>query len=377
MNLHIFHDDKFTNGGIEQFENYFPKQNIYILLLYNDKTPKYTISHPDILIFHIRDKNLVLKIREVVGEKNVKNLFIHYLDTFKASITSKILSQNSTLKVYWIFYGGDLYDYLSKYHQYDIIDDKSIQKTTVKESIVKTIKYLLWFGWTPKAGMDRFFKRLDFFCFWNEFDYELFKSKTKSNANYKNFVYINALGDSNFPTTQKSNTIMINHSASITGNHSFVLDSIKSLPLKENNYNLLLPLSYGNENYANEIEIYAKNNIITDITSLRSFMPLNEYQNLLSTVKIAIFGMRRQEAAGNIFQLINMGTKVFLREENTLLQWLRKRDFIVFSLENEYDELSNLDGLFDDQIQHNKDCYKKVFNDKIFTEMMHNLMITD
>lgn len=65
MNLHIFHDDKFTNGGIEQFEKYFPKQNIYIILLYNDRVPKYTLSTSEILIFHIRDKDLVGTIREI------------------------------------------------------------------------------------------------------------------------------------------------------------------------------------------------------------------------------------------------------------------------------------------------------------------------
>ncbi len=375
MNLHIFHDDKFTNGGIEQFEKYFPKQNIYIILLYNDRVPKYTLSTSEILIFHIRDKDLVGTIRDIISSMNVHNLFIHYLDTFKASITSKILLKE--LKLYWIFYGGDLYDYLTKYRKYDIIDDDQLKKKGIKESFIKIIKYLIWFGWTPKSGIDRFFKRLDYFCFWNEFDYALFKDNINSNAKYKNFIYINALGNAKFPASDKSNTIMINHSASITGNHLFILDYIKNLPLKERQYNILIPLSYGDKNYANDIITIANKTFETDITSLQSFMPLDDYQKLLSTVKIAIFGMRRQEAAGNVFQLINMGTKVFLREENTLLQWLKKRGFIVFSLENQYNELSSLTGLSDEEIQHNRSCYEEVFNDNSFDEMMHNLMITD
>lgn len=377
MNLHIFHDDKFTNGGIEQFEKYFPEQNIYIILLYNDDKPKYQITHPDVLIFHIRDKKLTKNIREIIDKKNVKKLFVHYLDTYKASITTKVLAHNSAIKLYWIFYGGDLYDYLTKYHEYDIIDDRSINKISTKESLIKIIKYLLWFGMTPKKGMDLFFQRLNYFCFWNEFDYELFQSKIKCKAKYKDFIYINALGNSNFPSTQKSNTIMINHSASMSGNHIFVLDYIKKLPLKDKQFNLLLPLSYGNGDYANQVETHANDNLLVEITSLRTFMPINEYQNLLSSVKIAIFGMRRQEAAGNIFQLINMGTKVFLREENTLLQWLRKRGFIVFSLENDFDELANLTGLTTEQIQHNKDCYATVFSAAHYENMMQNLMITD
>lgn len=373
MNIHIFHDDKFTNGAIEQFEKFYPDQNIYIVLLYNSTTLQFTNPNPKIITFHIRDRSIIKSLGQIISTNNATNLFVHYLDTYKASITLKVLNQHP-LKFYWIFYGGDLYDYLSRYHQYDILDNKSFQKNTFKEDLIKNIKYLLWFGWTTKYALKKAFERLDYFCFWNEYDFDLFHSKVKSNAKHKNFIYYNALGNPDFPMVQKKNKLMINHSASPSGNHHYIIDEIRALKLKESNYSILLPLSYGDKFYADTIVEKAKSTMTCEIEALRNFMPLSEYQTLLAEVKIAIFGMKRQEAAGNIFQLLNMGAKVFLRKENTLFHWLKKRDFIVFSLEDDFSELQQLEELSSQQIEHNRDAYKKTFNDSVYKEMMDQLV---
>ena len=376
MNIHIFHDDKFTNGAIEQFEKYYPGQNIYIVLLYNSTQLKFTNPNLKIKTFHIRDNGIVQQIGQIISSNKGENLFVHYLDTYKASISLKILAKY-TLKFYWIFYGGDLYDYLSRYKQYDILDHRSLKKNTFKKDLLKNIKYLLWFGWTTKSAMEKAYKKLDYFCFWNEYDYTLFTSKVETNARHKDFIYYNALGNPEYPLVEKKNTIMVNHSASPSGNHFFVLETLKNLALQQQNYTVLLPLSYGDKAFADKIVESAYTTLSCDIKTLRNFIPLGDYQQILSEVKIAIFGMKRQEAAGNIFQLLNMGAKVFLRKENTLLHWLRKRDFMVYSLEDDIEELAQLTGLTDKQIAHNRSCYTKTFNNTVYKEMMDKLLYNE
>lgn len=376
-NIHIFHDDKFTNGAIEQFEKFYPNENVYIVLLYNSSTLQFTNPNEKIRMFHIRDKNIVAQIGGIISTSQATNLFVHYLDTYKASITLKILTKYPALNFYWIFYGGDLYDYLSRYKKYDILDNKSSKKNTFKEDLIKNIKYLLWFGWTTKQAMEKAFKRLDYFCFWNEYDFELFHNNVVTSAKYKDFIYYNALGNPDYPVVAKKNSVMVNHSASPSGNHFFVLDILKKLPLQEHSYSVLLPLSYGDKLFADKIEQKALTSLTCDVKALREFMPLADYQQILSEVSIAIFGMRRQEAAGNIFQLLNMGAKVFLRQDNTLFHWLRKRDFLVFSLEEDQQELAKLAGLSDKQIAHNRSCYTKTFNNTVYQEMMDKLVDND
>lgn len=373
MNIHLFHDDKFTNGAIEQFERFYPDQNRYIVLLYNTTELTFTAPHKNMITYPIRDKKIVSKMIEIISTSQMDNLFVHYLDPYKASITLKVLAKQK-LNFYWIFYGADLYEYLTKYHQYDILDHRIKRKKNNSNSLIKDLKYLLWFGWTTKGAMKKAFKKLDYFCFWNEYDYKLFRSKVESTARHKNFIYYNALGNPDFPLVEKKNIMMINHSASPSGNHFHIFDTLKGIDLVTKAFKILLPLSYGNKTYIDAIEHTAKSSLDAEIISLRDFMPLNKYQATLAEVKIAIFGMRRQEAAGNIFQLLNMGAKVFLRTDNTLFKWLKERNFIVFSLEDDFSELQELNGLSIEQIEHNRKCYAMTFNPTVYKEIMLNLI---
>src|SRR5690606_35773841 len=104
-NLHIIHDDKFTDGAIEQFEKYYPGQNIYVVLLNDGNKLKFTTANSLLSIYQIRSTDLKKNIQDTIRSHGVKNLFIHYLDNFKAGISDKILSLFS-LKFYWVFYGG-------------------------------------------------------------------------------------------------------------------------------------------------------------------------------------------------------------------------------------------------------------------------------
>jgi len=375
MNIHILHDDKFTNGAIQQFEQFYPEQNLYIVLLYDKPDLIYTSPNDKLIRLHIRDRKLTQKLNNLIKQNPVvKNLFVHYLDSFKAAIAVRLIKKNR-LNFYWIFYGGDLYDFLIRHLQYDIYDDKQyLQKTPMLSEFVKKVKYLIWFGMTPKKVLLSAFQEVDFFCFWNEYDFELFKRKLKTKAKKKNFIYYNALGNPSLPLVEKKNSIVINHSASVSGNHFSILKSLKNLKVDSTKFNIILPLSYGNKSYADQVVSFAKTIMGNSVMPLMDFLPINEYQNILSEVKIAIFGMRRQEAAGNIFLLINMGAKVFLREENTLLQWLKKRDFLIYSIEKDLQDGLNLNGLSADEIAHNRTCYQKTFNEKNFAKFMNGLI---
>lgn len=376
MNVHLFHDDKFNNGAMEQFELAYPGQNCYIILLYNQKTLKFTTENAYTHVFHIRDLNLLKDLIKIIQSNPAfDRLFLHFMDDFKAALANKLLDKFKFLQSYWIFYGGDLYEYLTNYKGYQIIDDPSwLPKTSFIPRISKCLKYFLFFGMSPKTAKTRVFRRLDYFCFWNEYDYDLFKSKLDSQAKHKNFIYSNALGNPAITQPQKKDIIMINHAATFSGNHHNIIHKLAELQLPLTDYQILLPLSYGDKVYANKVKQAAELELQTNVRALIDFLPIKDYQNILSEVKIAIFGMRRQEAAGNIFQLLNMGAKVFLRKDNTFLHWLRKRDFIVFCLEDDQQELLSLKGLSLEHMTHNRRQYEKYFNDREYIKMMQQLI---
>ena len=82
-------------------------------------------------------------------------------------------------------------------------------------------------------------------------------------------------------------------------------------------------------------------------------MPLNEYNNFLDSIPVAIFGTMRQEAAGNIMRLLKSGTKVYFREKNPLFQYYKEKGFIVFSFERELNDITDLQCLSEEGQLHN------------------------
>ena len=87
------------------------------------------------------------------------------------------------------------------------------------------------------------------------------------------------------------------------------------------------------------------------------YLKTDEYFKMLKNVDVAVFGQRRQEASGNIIQLLRNGVKVFLRNDNSLLEYYRKQGYIIFSVENDLTRETLFTPLSLDEQVHNRQTY--------------------
>ena len=106
------------------------------------------------------------------------------------------------------------------------------------------------------------------------------------------------------------------------------IEILKKLDLKNNN--IVTPLSYGNKEYANQIEEIGKQEIGKRFMPLTEFLPLNEYQKILQSCGIVIMNHYRQQAVGNVLNALYLGAKVYLSNNNTLYHYLRRIGCHVF-----------------------------------------------
>ena len=67
--------------------------------------------------------------------------------------------------------------------------------------------------------------------------------------------------------------------------------------------------------------------------SLSNFMPLSEYQKILDGVDIAIFNHKRQQAMGNVINLLGSGKKVFMRKEVSTFDFFQSIGEEVFPID--------------------------------------------
>ncbi|MES1952429.1 4-alpha-L-fucosyltransferase [Salinisphaera sp. S4-8] len=86
---------------------------------------------------------------------------------------------------------------------------------------------------------------------------------------------------------------------------------------RDENINILTPLSYGNRLYAENVINVGKRIFGEKFVAITDFMSGNDYSDFLGSIDIAIFNHDRQQAMGNTITLLGMGKTVFMRRDIT------------------------------------------------------------
>lgn len=113
--------------------------------------------------------------------------------------------------------------------------------------------------------------------------------------------------------------IQVNHRAEAILKHKEVLDCL--LKFKNENIKILLPLCYGDKDYGDYIEQYARDKFGNKAIIQREVMAYDDYIDLLKRVDIFILNSTRQIALGNIHPMILMRKKIFLPAGSVLYRY--------------------------------------------------------
>jgi hypothetical protein len=329
-------DEKIINRTIDLFEDIFPADNKYIILLWdNSNKGKYVDRNKNIYFENVKNK----KFWQIVGDVNkYESIVVHYLSTQSASFLNKIVHP----RVYWIEWGGDLYETFLEYKGFKLFTDEKM----ISKVIYGNIPYFLYkFGKKLKRMnqmklLSSAVTKVRYFVPDSMFDeYPLFLSYYPefSHLEYREFFYYpidEILGKDLINKTCSENSIIIGNSCSFTGNHIDVFSKLKDLNI---NNKIIVPLSYsGNSRYKNKVINYGNSIFGERFNPITQYLPLNEYNNLLLKASIYIYGNLRQEAVGNILIALFLGGKVFLYNNNPLLKFYKNLGLIIFNM----DELS-------------------------------------
>lgn len=123
--------------------------------------------------------------------------------------------------------------------------------------------------------------------------------------------------------TNKADNIVqvaILNCADIACRHIEVLETLKRY--KERDIRIYCVLSYPKTNteYINEVIQYGEKIFGDKFVAITEFMKYKEYQKFLEDIDIAIFNNNRQQAGGNLTNLLYMGKKIYMSPLNGLYQ---------------------------------------------------------
>lgn len=127
--------------------------------------------------------------------------------------------------------------------------------------------------------------------------------------------------------------VLIGNSASFSNNHLYVLQYLRKIDLPDE-IKIIMPLSYGgNIKYADDVETTYRQYYKKQLMTLRSYIPLHEYNKMFLRLKTMFLPAWRQEQQGTAIMGFYFGVKVFMAERNPLYKWFVDLGFIVFPME--------------------------------------------
>ncbi len=293
MIIHICPLDKFIPPYIDLIEqNSLGFENKYFIL--SGEEYKYDLKKWPNIEF-VDNQSAVNNM--LTSMKEAEKIILHGL---WSPLVNHLLLENEQLltKGYWLMWGGDFY-----------FPEK--QSETTKKVIEKVGHCLTYI----------------------KGDFELAKQWYGATG-----VHINCLGYTsntfkNFEPIHRDDdclNIQIGNSADPSNNHLSMLTTLHKLKLK--NIKIFAPLSYGNKEYAANIENLGKKLFEDKFVPLIEHMPLDDYKKYLQSIDIAIFNHDRQQAMGNTINLLGMGKKLYMKSSVTPWKLFKEQNLQVFDI---------------------------------------------
>ena len=331
--IHIFPNEKFINSFVETIDLNFNIEEHFFIYLEGKSIKEFPINFRDNNLIILSFKEFFIKRNTIQNKVEKSNkIFIHGF--YKWYFILFLNLQNNILpKSYWIMWGSDLYEFNK-----NSIFDKL--KTFFRKNSIKKIGNLVTYI---------------------EGDYELAKKWYGAIGNYHEcFMYPSNLYKK-YEIKEKKHTtinIQVGNSADSSNNHLKVFEKLKKY--KDEDINIFVPLSYGDEKYAQDVILKGQELFGGKFKPMTDFMPFDKYLEFLGEIDIAIFAHRRQQAMGNIITLLGLGKKIYM--QNDITPWKLFKDINVKVFD--FDDIE-IDLIDNNVKKENQQKIKKYFSKKI------------
>jgi len=350
---HIFNDDQFIDPAIKLFESVVPNRSTYFVLKQTSTSFKYIKSNK-VEALPMRNEKDEFQFVNYIHKNEISVIFFHALNSKNQRLVN--LLGNKIVKV-WFIWGYDFYQ------SWDLINRKLYEPITnkflynrwcyCKKKIIfnefsfwlfskfKYRKYLL-----PKKinnildsnYLTEFYKatkKIDIVVPVVPTEYNLVK-KMGINPIYAPFTYgclEDILGNKIKDNVLKAKNILIGNSANPTNNHVDVFKRLAKFDFKDRK--IYVPLNYsGSKEYINFVKEKGYYYFGDNFKPILDFLPLEEYNKLISSCNVAIFNHIRQQAVGNIIALGYLGAKIFLNEKSPVFKYYKNLGININSIKD-------------------------------------------
>ena len=323
--LHIFDDEKISQPTINLFRKLLGYDQTFIVIAAKEEkwSNIFQANNSFRLLPHTPDLNS--RLRHLIGEYDI--IFLQALSFEKARAIS---SRKFDGKVFiWGLWGYELYNIFSyfnprKNQNFSTIGNK-------KNNIISKIRDFYTFNIIYKKAV----KKIDICLFLLEQDFKLLSDSLDHNAVWMTACYqtVENMYGRRRDFTIRGDSILIGNSSTSSNRHEYVFGLLEGADT--GNRRIIVPLSYGDPEYRNEVIKSGENIFKKQLRPLIDFMDLETYLEEIKTVSHVIMAHERQQGFGSIVMMLMGGAKVFLSESSPLYDWLKELGVFVFCVESD------------------------------------------
>ncbi len=329
--LHCCVDDKFIKGAISLFETDDRVENTYTIV--TDKKE-----------FKYLDTNF---IKPVTPDSfldfcsNYDVVVLHNLSSLPLEIISRIPRK---IKVVCFSWGSDIYSPFNPIIPMDLYEKKTkhILDVTGFFSLKKFLAFVKYKTY-KKRIRERALQRIDFYSGVFPYEYDLIAKNVRGFvAKPLDFYY----GSTNFfipeipdQRVSEKDNVIIGNSGDSNNNHLDIIDYLEHIEFPQD-CKIIMPMSYGgSKKYVTSVIKDWSNSFKSIFTPVLDYLPLDDYLELISNCRTAIYYQNRQSASDNVFMQLMFGARVFMSNKNAMFHYLKDQGYHIFSLQDDVDLL--------------------------------------
>nr|WP_252729153.1 TDP-N-acetylfucosamine:lipid II N-acetylfucosaminyltransferase [Aliiglaciecola lipolytica] len=200
--------------------------------------------------------------------------------------------------------------------------------------------------YTVSESKKKAIKKIQLFCPVFEEEFEIIQAKHSFTQHLK---YIEWRYGFDYPIKKvvkakdcivKTDSLWLGNSSTITNNHIDYL----SIATKNKSLRSLvhyIPMSYGFDNYKNEIKDATESVLANNFEIIDEFFEFGQYVNLIARSKYMVMNHIRQQAMGNIWIGLLTGCTVFLNENSPAFSFFKNRGYVLYSI-SDLDSATNV-----------------------------------
>lgn len=358
--LHIAPDEKFINGAYRLFEKAFPGCNKFVIVKPSANPP---IRYLDgellkAAYFEIKSTGIVDRLKEISDRHSVTVL--HGVNNINGSVFQRSVKKDRFMAV---IFGAEVYN--SGILNNELMGPKSrkLYELTQRKNFIDALKDLYrafkyrHVDYPDEINIKEVLYSIDVFGALPGRSSEMLSQNlfnpTVQKVPFTYYPIDFIIKDEEMRSSGPD--IFLGNSASATNNHLEAFDLLKKFDLEDRN--IVTPLSYGSKKYAKEIINEGLNIFNNRFKPLTSFVPIEEYNKIISSCGIVIMNHYRPQAMGNIIASLYLGAKVFLNDTE-IYRYFNQLGCHIYLIDKDLKSQEAFNLLTEEQVKDNQEILK-------------------